>query len=271
MNSSTMAMPAVAPGVHQSTGPTAVSIPLRDARTPSQSTAPPMAIDDEEDEDEDEEGVVAAAGIFSDASFGASSGGMLPRKRLRCVCTRLRIVRAPTSCLSLVVQTGTMLCASTCTSGTPIPSRAATAPWVASAGPRRGHMSEKTARAPIERAKSGTVVAASPRRSVRGIPLARRALSVSARPLSMKSYTRLLEMSQYESARLKATTTGTPFCRASSRALSRDQLSSARCSRLIQYNTDSPSGSAAVEVSSRQRSGSYHDGSSPPPGKPVKG
>jgi hypothetical protein len=67
---------------------------------------------DDEDDDEDDKG---GKGVV----LGSSGGGLLAKNFGKCMWTFLRMVRAPISCLSLATHTGTMLCASTCTKGTP--------------------------------------------------------------------------------------------------------------------------------------------------------
>ena len=118
-NSRAARIPAAYPGVHHVTSGTLRSI-VRLARTDVQSVAAPHTLSNEEEEWRSGGGAgtrPTGGGIANvsgrSAAGSASSGGKSVSHVGSFSVIFFRIVRAPTSCLSDAIHTGTTLCAST--------------------------------------------------------------------------------------------------------------------------------------------------------------
>lgn len=146
---------------------------------------------------------------------GLSKGGMGTSHLGKRSVIFLRIVRAPTSHLSLATHTGTTLCASTSKTG--IDGSASHTPCFHAFGTRIGEKSVTTAHASCSCTKAGSVDTGCPCSSTKGTPRVCSSASTSCNPESMKPYCRIVA-SRNDGTRQKHTDKGMACFSASSRA-----------------------------------------------------
>mmetsp|Transcript_106525 Transcript_106525/g.311403 ORF Transcript_106525/g.311403 Transcript_106525/m.311403 type:complete len:219 (+) Transcript_106525:858-1514(+) len=210
--SSSRCLAALAPGTRLATGATVRST-LREASAASQSTC--------------SEGSCLSIALRGGMSFKNSPYWSV---------ILLRMVLAAVSCLSEACQTGTTLCASTCTQHTLAAPNALAASAVQARGTRNGDMSHTTVATCLRSHSPSSTAACFPYSHIsssKGMLSSRSSASTSRRPRSMKSNCRMVA-SRKVGTKQKATQSFPPDATARSRAWRSAQLSCTRWSRDIQ-------------------------------------